>query len=307
MIYGLIHLAHWSESDQAFTTAQHVAKWLTASVFERDNILDLSGGTAGAVIGLLTLHKITGNKQYLEQAIQGGEHLLAARIKDTASGVRIWPYQHKSERPLTGFSHGAAGIAYSLLTLNDRLNGSGTKFREAAQEAIAYERAVFDEQQCNWPDFRQPQEEIDQEQQKCMTAWCHGAPGIGLSRALMQPYLPDDDMLDQEIETAVKTTCNHPLKAPDHLCCGNFGRIAILHTIGQLTNDTELIETAKRKAAACMKRAQKDGQYLFTIPQKGDCPNVSLFRGIGGVAYTLLQLARPGEYPSLLMMEASFY
>jgi type 2 lantibiotic biosynthesis protein LanM len=302
IIYGLLHLSQLTDSSRALETAQYVTSWITPSKIHADTMLDVMGGSAGALLSLLALYEYTGDEQYLDKSTLAGNHLLKSRIKDEPTGCKAWPFPHQTARPLTGFSHGAAGIAYSLLQLDDQLNGSGEKFRKAALEALKYERAVFDEQQCNWPDFRSAAGK-PKENPACMTAWCHGAPGIGLSRVLMRPYLSDDTMLNREITAAVQTTANHPLDTQDHLCCGNFGRIAILHTMGQATGNSEWIDAAKRKTAGCMNRAQKDGQYLFAIPQKGDCPNVSLFRGIGGVAYTLVQLARPGNYPSLLAME----
>ena len=56
------------------------------------------------------------------------------------------------EEMLTGFSHGAAGIAYALLKLHEATGESS--FREAALEAEAYETSVFLPEVSNWPDFR---------------------------------------------------------------------------------------------------------------------------------------------------------
>jgi lantibiotic modifying enzyme len=92
--------------------------------------------------------------------------------------LRAWPTLNG--RLLTGFSHGAAGIAYALtrlyeITCKDTLLG-------AAQEAVEYERSVFMADFDNWPDlcYSEPME-VD------TSAWCHGATGIGLSRLVSLP------------------------------------------------------------------------------------------------------------------------
>lgn len=304
IVYGLLNLARWTNSERVMRTAKTVGSRIDSSHFEKDEMLDVMSGSAGALLALLAMYEVTDDEYYLGQARKAGMHLLDTRVKDEPTGLRVWPFPHDSNRPLTGFSHGAAGIAYSLLKLDSFLNEPQHGFRAAAKEALAYERSVFIEDQCNWPDFRKQQASTPADEPVCMTAWCHGAAGIGLSRALMLPYLPDDTQLPKEIATAVDTTRNYPLNAQDHLCCGNFGRIGIMHEIAQITDHPGWDEAARKTAGACINRAHKDGEYLFSIPQKGDCPNVSLFRGIGGVAYTLLRLAKPGEYPSLLSMEA---
>lgn len=53
------------------------------------------------------------------------------------------------ERPLAGFSHGAAGIALALL----RLHASRPEpaFLQAARDGVAFERAVFSPEERNWP------------------------------------------------------------------------------------------------------------------------------------------------------------
>ncbi|MBZ5604295.1 MAG: hypothetical protein LAO79_18490, partial [Acidobacteriia bacterium] len=79
---------------------------------------------------------------------------------------------------LTGFSHGAAGIAYALERLSRAT--AMAEFRDAASEARAYESAVFSKDRGNWPDLRFPVTKLGPVFQ---TTWCHGATGIGLGRA----------------------------------------------------------------------------------------------------------------------------
>jgi len=107
---------------------------------------------------------------------------------------------------LSGLSHGSAGIALALLQLA-ALTGE-ERFRTAAKEAIRYERKLFSSEAGNWLDLRDQNKEVQPEGDsaaKFMTAWCHGAPGIGLARLISLPYL-DDETVQFEIKTAVETT-----------------------------------------------------------------------------------------------------
>src|SRR5262249_21943753 len=119
-----------------------------------------------------------------------------------------------SPKPLAGFSHGNAGIAWALLELA-ALSGA-ERFRTTALDALAYERSLFSPQQLNWPDLRAPEPvvrnggsdvpaETRRAQVTFMSAWCHGAPGIGLARLQCLPHLHDAE-IQAEIAAALITT-----------------------------------------------------------------------------------------------------
>src|SRR5581483_159266 len=114
--------------------------------------------------------------ELVDSARQCGQHLLAMR--SGVEGQRAW--RNFARLPLTGFAHGAAGIAIALLKLS-RVTGI-TEFGDAAIEAFAYERGLFDSTYSNWPDLRDSV--IGAGQPGFSTSWCHGAPGIGFSRLM---------------------------------------------------------------------------------------------------------------------------
>ena len=55
------------------------------------------------------------------------------------------------------------------------------RYREAADAALAYERAVYDPAARNWPDLRNAATSAGG-QAMFATFWCHGAPGGALAR-----------------------------------------------------------------------------------------------------------------------------
>ncbi len=62
-----------------------------------------------------------------------------------------WMLPRLADQPLTGFAHGAAGIALSLLTVA-ALTGK-EHFHHVACSALEYERSVFSEQSKIGPIF----------------------------------------------------------------------------------------------------------------------------------------------------------
>lgn len=240
---------------------------------------------------MLALYNSSASAEFLDQAITCGNHLLNERVVSD-SGYRTWATV--DGKLLTGFSHGAAGIAYALLRL---YKASGeTAFLEAAEEAIAYERSVFIPEQGNWPDFRQS---FPKDKAVCMCSWCHGATGIGLARLGGLDIL-DTPEIRQDIEAAINTTKQQKLTGIDHLCCGNMGRVEFLLTASRKLSRPDLLEDAMQIASQVVARANQKGHFgygpILTF-------HPGFFPGASGIGYQLLRLAYPDQLPSVLLWE----
>ncbi len=99
----------------------------------------LIGGAAGAIASLLGLHQVAPSEGVLRAAVACGAHLIQ-RAQPAGKGV-AWPCTEDVLAPLTGFAHGAAGIAWALFALA-KATGQ-PRFESVAQQAIAYERGAF--------------------------------------------------------------------------------------------------------------------------------------------------------------------
>ena len=125
------------------------------------------------------------------------------------AGVRealTWPSPSLPGQPrLTGFPHGAAGIGHALLELH-RATGN-RRFRADAEEAFGYERGLCNADARNWPDLREnatPGTPLDGGPSYTLQ-WCHGAPGMALSRLGTAELLGDPQIRSKAI-TALETT-----------------------------------------------------------------------------------------------------
>ncbi|MEQ9367537.1 MAG: type 2 lanthipeptide synthetase LanM family protein [Coleofasciculus chthonoplastes F3-SA18-01] len=295
IIYALVRISQFLGEPDLLEDAKQFSSLLSPELLAADQKFDIISGAAGAILGLLGLYNITADSAVLERAITCGHHLLSHRITGD-SGYRAWATLNG--KLLTGFSHGAAGIAYALLRLYETTQSP--IFLQAAEEAIGYERSVFSPEAGNWPDFRPLG--IRDGKPTFMATWCHGAPGIALAR-LGSLAILDTEEIRQEIEIALKTTQKYDLHGMDHLCCGTLGRVEVLLTAALQLSKIELLETAQKQAALVVDRAEQVGSFCL-LP--GFFTNIyipSFFQGTAGIGYELLRLAHPDLLPSVLLWE----
>jgi type 2 lantibiotic biosynthesis protein LanM len=294
LVYGLNAVARLLEDDDILADAHRAVAWIHADSIATDTRLDVIDGCAGAILGLLALHGSSGSPEALDKAVACGERLLRARQETGPGGPGGWVTV--APRPLTGFSHGAAGIAYSLTRLHHATGESG--FREAALDAMAHEDAQFVPDVGNWPDFRATPAETPPT--AFGTSWCHGAPGIGLARLGMAGSLPGAQIL-ADLEQALDTTVRAPLLASDGLCCGNLGLADILWTAGMARGRADWVDAGRRRTARVVGRARRSGTYHPTPGLAGDHALPGLFQGLSGVGLALLRQAGLHDVPTLLL------
>jgi type 2 lantibiotic biosynthesis protein LanM len=290
IIYSLVRSGVALGEDWPARCASLSAELITDEAISSDLSFDVISGSAGAILGLLSLGGRDGTG--MDRAVACGRYLLKNSTAGPRGG-RAWPTL--GGRLLTGFSHGAAGIAYALLRL---FQATGeTTFRDAAEEAIAYERSVFLQEEGNWPDYRDVQSNLG----PSPCAWCHGAVGIGIARLGSLDVLHDTRVLG-EIEMACQTTCSRPLSELHNLCCGNLGRAELLLLASQRLQRTEYALLARNIAGQRLSFSNSD----TPVSQRwSNGPfDLGLFQGLSGAGYELLRLANPNRVPSVLLWES---
>jgi class II lanthipeptide synthase len=243
------------------------------------------------------LYRARPSERTLAAAIKCGEHLIA-RARPAGRGAG-WPTPLAPRAPLAGFSHGAAGVASALFEL--ALLTGQERFREAALAGIKYERGLFSEERGNWPDLREfdaPAGATDERAESYMTAWCHGAPGIGLGRLCALGH-GDDAAVRDEIEVAARHTLEHGFGGNHSLCHGDLGNLDLLLQAGEALDDDGWVEAARLKAAKVLASIESNG-WLCGIPLGAESPG--LMTGLAGIGYQLLRLAEPARVPSVLTL-----
>jgi type 2 lantibiotic biosynthesis protein LanM len=292
-IYLLSHLGSLWREPALYGEAEELVR-LLPDVIAQDQMFDVIGGAAGCIAALLSLHSVAPSQKTLAVAIQCGEHLLAS-AKSMSSGIG-WCMKNE-EAPLAGLAHGNAGIALNLLRLT-AFSGD-ERFRQAARDAMAYERSLFSPAHHNWPDLRSAATGSDG-RPSYMVAWCHGAAGIGLAR-LASLNLVSDRALVSEIESALHTTLEQGFGFNHSLCHGDMGNLdALLAAAQMLPQGQQYTEYVQRIAPMLLDSIEAQG-WVTGIPQGVETPGLMI--GIAGIGYALLRVAAPERVPSVLLLD----
>lgn len=283
ILYALHHLERLWDRPVYRAEAGRLLQSL-AGLVENDPNFDLMGGSAGAILVLADRCR-AGEKELLPLIERCGSRLLG-QAGAQAQGVG-WITTREAREPLAGFSHGNAGIAAALFAAAE-LTGRAD-FLDTARAALSYERSLYSADHGNWPDLRSARDAFDQ------INWCHGAPGIGYSRALVSRRFPAPD-LEAELRVAVRTTLERGFGRSHCLCHGDLGNLDFLLVAAPLLPDLELRRDVERLAAETVADIEANG-FRCGLPMGVETPGLMV--GLAGIGFGLLRLAAPERVPSL--------
>jgi lantibiotic modifying enzyme len=269
------------------------------------------GGSAGAIIALVAMSRSVGCLGDHELAISIGEELCRAAARH--DNVWTWDPEVASghgtaSAPLTGLSHGAAGIALALLELHAATRRQ--EFLEGATGAFAYEDSLFDPVLGNWPDLRG----IDvlgesPPAPRYVRAWCHGAPGIALARlrasaldsARAEAHLAIARAAIDTTFRAIEENITRP-GSDASLCHGMAGLLEIALEGGRILNEPTIRDRVIGAATVLIERHHSLGDWPSGFLSGG--PNPSLMLGLAGIGYFFLRLQEPECIPSVLLLNS---
>jgi type 2 lantibiotic biosynthesis protein LanM len=292
IVYALTMISKSLQDDALLADARVAAELFTDDLIAADKQLDVIGGSAGAILGLLRLYRDTQSNDVLLRATKCGEHLLR-QPQVGSEGHRGWIGQGFGRQALNGMSHGAAGFAYALAALAAATGRD--EFARAASDCIAFEDRSYDSERHNWPDLRGGGEP------GWPCQWCHGAPGIGLARvAVTKRGGLDSRLLTTDIGNALAGVERGWPGQVDTLCCGTMGSIEFFcEAAGTLGRD-DLRDLASRRLLTVLETAAAIGDYRWNSGRRQFNP--ALFRGLSGIGYTLLRRV-DASLPNVIIWE----
>lgn len=263
---------------------------LLGLLVEEDETFDIISGSAGAITMTTAAQSLLDRPRMEALLRKAAQHLMANAV-EVGSGVG-WK-DPESGQLLCGFSHGAAGIGMSLLKASEILGDPN--MREMGLAALSYDDSQFDPVTCNWPDLRSKSEAATS-----MRAWCHGAPGGILARALAwnsldhrrrTTYAATIDAAAaatlQDIDDTLTTVEPDPLG--DSLCHGRIGNLVVvkmLEEAGFLQNTTR--EHLHASQMTSISSVTSRGPHLGGVP---GAPIPDLFMGLSGIGWGIHRLA----------------
>ena len=296
ILYTLTHLGVLWQDASLLDEAVRIASTLGPQI-DADEVCDVVGGAAGCLVALLRLRDLRPSDELLNLAVRCGERVLTRAVRQER-GIG-WVYKLAGPTPLAGFSHGTAGISWALLQLHAA--SGDDRFRDAALEALEYERSLYVPAEANWPDLRARDGETPEEEQHFMCAWCHGAAGIALGRLDSLRFL-DDATIREEAATAVATTLATGFGQGHCLCHGDFGNLEPLVLAAEMLGDpgdlTGLTDRIGRLAGGLLDSLRQSGPRFGV----GKAEVLGLMLGLAGIGYGLLRLAEPQRVPAVLRL-----
>lgn len=315
--FAAARCAELLQCDRYRDGARRMLAPITSASIANDRGLDVIGGAAGAIPALLLLGKMLGTDHLLDTAQAFGRHLAKTAQWETTGWSWRSGLTTGAMRDLCGLAHGASGMGHALLELYVATGDAWARY--GAEAAFAYEREFFNSALDNWPDFRDTEVmeamvsgnrdalrarvatgEALTRPARYMSAWCHGATGIGLSRLRAHEVLCDGRYL-AEAQAAVRASeaaCGVP--AEFSLCHGNAARLLLMHGAGLAWNDDTLTARAEQLAASACE-TYEGARRPWPSGALGSVPEPSLMMGDAGVGYALLRLAAPAPASVLLL------
>ncbi|MBL6449545.1 hypothetical protein JMN32_24750 [Fulvivirga sp. 29W222] len=305
--YLMLVLADYLKDESYKAKALKIAEGCEAFLHTSRKVDDLINGYSGALLCLLHLHAATGDEGVLKN-IESYTRRLIERANITPHGF-YWDRVGTNIKGLCGFSHGASGIGYVFLELGKYFDNES--FYWIAKRAFAYENHFFHEEFKNWPDFRRgfyDEKTLNENRDKYlngekdyfllpgdMSAWCHGAPGIGLSRIRAYEVLKDDIYkrdIDRAVEKTGIATLDGEMSVASCILCHGIGGNAILFLeAARVLGDTTYIDMARQAGDRALDYVAEKGKYLSGYSFAGTDNDISLFMGDSGIGYFYLMLS----------------
>ena len=258
----------------------------------------LLSGMAGTVLALLALERYgwAGSGTWLVSCAEQLTHS-AARYTRYLGVERAKP----TDPPQTGLSHGAAGAALALYELFARTGDGGCL--AAARDAVDYETELFDDIEGNWRDLRVRPQRAGENPRRYSVAWCHGAPGIALSRLrAMSVDAKRSERYRDEARVALRTTHRSleqafGSEAWDATVCHGLSGLIDTVLLGGLTLQDPALEAIAEESAMRLLLASPNHLRSGTL-----CGgrNPSLMLGDAGRGYLFLRLHDRTTVPTLL-------
>jgi hypothetical protein len=283
-------------------------------------IFDLLSGIAGAALVLAHLYAVSNDKT-VYGILQEYTVFLLENTRLAKKGF-FWDQSENQILPIAGFSHGAGGIGYVLFQLghyfkNDTLIWCG-------KQAYSYENSLYNHEMNNWPDYRQGISDdkgferaiaaYDNNRNyflepKEMTAWCHGAPGIGLCRIGTAGFHADA-VFHADIDRAIaKTVSDMQQFGFDTqreflnygLCHGFGGNALLLYEADQYKGQSQYEDLRFEIAMAAMAQKKQKGYYRSGYSMLKDKEAEGLLLGTAGIGCFLLSFLNNNNFNNILL------
>lgn len=245
-----------------------------------DRYYDYLSGGAGAICAALMLYQAANAEKYLAIAVRLEKQMWEqGQTMDRGFGWRL----KDMTCPLAGMAHGNSGFLMAYANLYEATADAG--YLEKMFRLLEYEDSLYSETAENWLDMRNG---VDNP--RIMNAWCHGAPGVLLSRLRLDKLCVRDkcftDIIRRDISRASRAVFSGMPDGQICLCHGMAGNLLIMQKYLSGYNDKALEKRFYQMMSLFLDKLEdksrlKVSEYL----------NPGFMNGISGVGMALIELS----------------
>jgi type 2 lantibiotic biosynthesis protein LanM len=251
-------------------------------LLERDTLIDVIGGRAGLIIGLLRVLEAAPPAEIRRvaksQLLMCAESLIGCAEQMPAGVAWRVPIE---DRPLLGYAHGWAGMVAALAGAYEHTNQETltTQIETCLARAVQFLEGEL-MQHGTFIEHRSGHgvgSELN-------ASWCNGVPGF--LRGLLAARVPRSEMLRDVVGGLVRRTEAEIGTAPaTRFCCGDMGAVDFALDLARATSDPS-------REAAAVAAGRKTVRRACTVAQGPAAdlrPEVAfpgLFQNLGGILYT---------------------
>lgn len=286
-----------------------------------DRGIDVIAGAGAGIPALLRMAEWGVDAELVSgMARRLGDNLLETAEREP-EGWAWGTMRGSSIRHLCGYAHGSAGVGHGLLELF-HATGDGA-YLYGAEQAFLYERHFYSAEHHNWPDLRHAElgeflfsgrqqelrdriargEPVAAQPPRYMAAWCHGAPGIALSRLRAWQLLGDPVYLEEAHAALAGTEASLAEEQMNFSAChGRGGNAESFIVAADVLGEPALLEVARRVAMQGWEAYEAAGRP-WPCGTMGGVSDPGLLLGEAGIGFFFLRLASP-RTPTPLFLTA---
>jgi len=309
-----------SPKEKYLSYSQEVCKESVKFFKEENYCFDYINGMSGALLCLTYLYKETSQDFLLNIIIEFTENLVN-NIKFHKYGI-FWDENLNAKMPLCGLAHGNSGIGLILIEVGNFFQNKA--LRGIGKSALKYENHFYNKKQRNWEDLRlvdlfdKNADFINQliknndltlfNTTHYMSAWCHGAIGIGLARLNLYASSLNKSYLE-EINNVVNLTeslLTNSTYYTSTLCHGSLGNSLFLLHAYSVLKKKKYLKNAQAFCISSIQEFQKKGFYQSGFMSSGSKEDMSLFNGVAGICYHYIKILNENNTPANNIFHLSF-
>ncbi|PRR83231.1 Nisin biosynthesis protein NisC [Clostridium vincentii] len=262
---------------------------LLYELIPKDKNIDVISGVSGTIGVLLSIYNDSNDEDLKEKLLHACKlcfkHIKESKIEFFGDSI-AWG-SGGIYVPCTGFAHGNAGIISYLIKLYKIVKDED--ILDIIKKALNYERHFYAHEHKNWYS--------SEENKHVSLAWCHGAPGILLSRLILKESGYNDDYIDHEIKIALETTMEQGFGNNPSFCHGDLGNLSIVEYAAKVLKDKDLLNRCTNTFNFMFNNVLKDrwGNGVFSGTE-----SMGLMIGLASFGYGLLREIDKSSVPEIL-------